>query len=1382
MNLLVIDPHKKPRKDIVSLLHSLGHEGIPISTGEEALHILKESSETIEGIVSFLFLPHMDGYELCHQVRKIPHCESLPLVLYGPSLNTEVRTFAQVVGVDYCDLSLPQKECKELISQALTHPPKVRVLTDDAFYQQHAQRLSTILAAAVTKNAELFRELSLSSSRYTALFEGSHDAIIIFNKEEKCVDANEKACNLLGYSREDMHSLPLEDLFIPSDVPDISHKIHRLFSGEHRLIFERKLKSRKRTTVTVQIMASALSDASGTVSWVQMLCRDMSERKKVEAELTYRLIIEKTISQASRMLGSSGDLQYTEILELLCKVFAASHAFLVNLDRSFLQIETIYTWSDQPDERRYRSILETLDRASCRWWYETCEAGKNIVVHKLQDLPEEAETERTLFESHNIYSLVTVPILSIDGNLMGFMGIDDVNQCRTWDSEDAQALRIMADMMANYWERREVQKTLQEREEQYRNLFENSPIGIYRTTPDGRILMVNPALTHMLGYETAEELARRNLEKEGFEPEYPRNQFKEQLERDGQIIGLESAWVRNDGTTLYVRENSHIVRDETGRVLYYEGTVENITERKKAENQLKESEERYKSIFDLAPDGIITTDMKGIVTSCNTAFLQLTGFSREEILGTHFSKLPTIHLKDLPQIIKFFASIIKNKKAGPIEFHWLHNDGTVHMAEIHASIMKQNGKPIGIMGMARDITEQKHIQKKLRDSEEKYRTLMENLSVGVYRVTPGKEGQFIDVNQAFVRMLGYTSKEELLKLKVAEIYINPEDRIDFNNKISSQGFVKNEELHLKQKDGTPIIVSDTGTTVYDSDRNVLYYDGISEEITERKRIEEELQQYRQNLENLVTERTMALEKINTQLQKEISERKLVEESLAAEKEQLSVTLRSIGDGVITTDTEGRVLLINRVAEALTGWSMEEAIGTPLHTIFKIVNEKTRIPCENPVDKVLKQGAIVGLGNDTMLISRDGTERIIADSGAPIRDMNSKIIGVVLVFRDITEKQKMEQELLKTQKLESLGILAGGIAHDFNNILTAILTNVTLAKVIATDERTVEKLTTVEKATHQAKDLTQQLLTFSRGGAPIKKTTSIGELIRDTAGFALRGSNVKCRFSIPDDLWPVEIDEGQISQVINNLIINADQAMPEGGVLEISIENVTITPQQQISLTPGRYISISIRDQGVGIPQQHLQKVFDPYFTTKQKGSGLGLATTYSIIKHHNGHISVESQPGKGSTFIVWLPASGGEKRVEEESSPTPLSGKGTLLVMDDEDIILEAAGDVLEYLGYSVTFARNGKEAIDAYGRAMERGEPFDAVIMDLTIPGGLGGKETIQKLLDIDPHVSAVVSSGYSNDPVMANYRHYGFKGVVTKPYTVEELSRTLHKILSED
>jgi CheY-like chemotaxis protein len=372
-----------------------------------------------------------------------------------------------------------------------------------------------------------------------------------------------------------------------------------------------------------------------------------------------------------------------------------------------------------------------------------------------------------------------------------------------------------------------------------------------------------------------------------------------------------------------------------------------------------------------------------------------------------------------------------------------------------------------------------------------------------------------------------------------------------------------------------------------------------------------------------------------------------------------------------------------------------------------------------------------------------------------------------VFRDITERQKMEEELVRAQKLESLGNLAGGIAHDFNNILTAILSNSNLAKMYAQDNRITDRLTKVEKASLQARELTQQLLTFSKGGAPIKKPTSIAGLIKDSVSFALRGSNVRCHFYIPDGLWSVDIDEGQISQVINNLIINADQAMPEGGIIQVEVENVSL--QENLLPIRGNYVKLSITDHGVGIPQNYIQKIFDPYFSTKQKGSGLGLSTSYSIIKNHDGYIDVGSEVGVGSTFHVYLPASHNDVDSTGLPSEQPQKGVGRILLMDDEEIILDAACEVLTYLGYTVVTAKDGKEAIDV-------------VIMDLTIPGGMGGKEAISTLLEIDPHVKAIVASGYSTDPIMAHYREYGFKGVVTKPYSIEDLSKTVRTVLEED
>ncbi len=515
-------------------------------------------------------------------------------------------------------------------------------------------------------------------------------------------------------------------------------------------------------------------------------------------------------------------------------------------------------------------------------------------------------------------------------------------------------------------------------------------------------------------------------------------------------------------------------------------------------------------------------------------------------------------------------------------------------------------------------------------------------------------------------------------------------------------------------------------------------------------------------------------------EKRISERKHAEEALAAEKERLAVTLRSIGDGVAATDTEGKLVLMNKVAEQLSGWVQQDVIGKPFDEVFHIINEKKRELRDRPVEKVLKTGRIVSLTGSSVLVARDSTEKVIAYTASPIRDKDSRIIGAVLVFKDITEKRKLEQEVIKSQKLESIGILAGGIAHDFNNILTSILGNIGLAKKYVDPEDKVHKrLTEAEKASFQAKDLTQRLLTFSKGGAPVIKTASIAELLKDWCTFALSGSNVRWELSVPDDLWLVEIDEGQMGQVINNLIINAVQAMPKGGVVRVACENVAATEEDVVPLQSGKYVKISVKDQGIGIPKEYLQRIFDPYFTTKQKGSGLGLTTCYSIIKNHNGYIGVESEPGVGTTFYIYLPASGKEIPAKKSWEKKPVLGEGKILLMDDDEMVRDVAGEMLNHVGYEVEFARDGEEAIELYRGAKESGRPFDAVIMDLTVSGGMGGRESIKKLIEIDPQVKAIVSSGYCNDPVMAEFKKYGFSGVVAKPYKIEELSKALRRAL---
>jgi nitrogen-specific signal transduction histidine kinase/ActR/RegA family two-component response regulator len=408
--------------------------------------------------------------------------------------------------------------------------------------------------------------------------------------------------------------------------------------------------------------------------------------------------------------------------------------------------------------------------------------------------------------------------------------------------------------------------------------------------------------------------------------------------------------------------------------------------------------------------------------------------------------------------------------------------------------------------------------------------------------------------------------------------------------------------------------------------------------------------------------------------------------------------------------------------------------------------------------------------------------------SPIHDRKQEIIGVVLVFQDITEKLKVEMESARVQKLESIGLLAGGIAHDFNNILTTVMNNLAMIRLMkGSADKVLEKIDFTENAVLKAKGLTEQLLTFAKGGAPSKKVIVITDLVKDSVGFALRGSNVRSDIKIEKGIWSVEVDGSQMRQVISNLIINAYQAMPDGGVARISVANCRVGSGESEVSEPGDYVRISVRDEGVGIKEELLPKIFDPYFTTKEEGSGLGLATVYSIISQHGGYVHVDSEYGKGANFSIYIPAvmAEDESAPEEEKSTKPVAGPepavgSRILIMDDEEDIRELLSELLVIAGFEVVSSSEGAEAVRLYKEARKSGQGFDCMIMDLTIPAGMGGKEAIARILAEDPEAKAIVSSGYSNDPVMADYRKYGFSGRVAKPYRLEKLVEALNEIIS--
>lgn len=505
-----------------------------------------------------------------------------------------------------------------------------------------------------------------------------------------------------------------------------------------------------------------------------------------------------------------------------------------------------------------------------------------------------------------------------------------------------------------------------------------------------------------------------------------------------------------------------------------------------------------------------------------------------------------------------------------------------------------------------------------------------------------------------------------------------------------------------------------------------------------------------------------------ELQASYRELERVESTMRQASNEWRRTFDSIPDMIMVIDRKYRLLKVNKAASQIFGQSFKELIGQSYHKVLY----GTEAPPENcPLHRTMIDGEqhieeikLAGLVGDFL-----GT-------ATPLTGESEELIGLVLVVRDITERKRMEEEILKTQKLESLGMLSGGIAHDFNNTLAGILVNISHAKkIVNNNDMVVELLAEAENATLGARGLTQQLLTFSKGGAPIKKIVPIGRLLKESAMFVLRGSNILCDFSIPDDLWAVEIDQAQISQVIHNLIINAIQASTRGSTIRAEAQNFIADDKTKIRLKSGRYVRISIIDQGVGISEKNLSKIFDPFFTTKKQGSGLGLATSYSIVKKHGGLITVESTEGAGTSFAIYLPASTDKIPESKATEQKPVALKGKILVMDDDAIVRNSVSRLLKDLACEVEVAANGDEAVGLYAKAMESGLQFDAVILDLTVRGGMGGKEAIDRLKEMDPNVNAIVASGYSNDQVLTNFRNYGFRSVIRKPYSIETLLSAL-------
>ncbi|MCM2283469.1 MAG: PAS domain S-box protein [Desulfobacula sp.] len=506
---------------------------------------------------------------------------------------------------------------------------------------------------------------------------------------------------------------------------------------------------------------------------------------------------------------------------------------------------------------------------------------------------------------------------------------------------------------------------------------------------------------------------------------------------------------------------------------------------------------------------------------------------------------------------------------------------------------------------------------------------------------------------------------------------------------------------------------------------------------------------------------------------DITRQKTAEIALRKNEQLMRAILDANPDPMVMYDRAGIPQFMNPAFTEVFGWTLEDLQGGRI----PFVPEDQKAHTFEKIKEIYVHGKPLRM--NTRRYTKDNRTLDIFLSAAVTKDDTGLPAGMVVNLSDITQRKALEAQYEQAQKMESLGTLAGGIAHDFNNLLSGIYGYLDLAQKKNKDPKISDYLTRALNSSERAKNLTRQLLTFSKGGEPVKKIEPLTPFLQETTQFALSGSNVSCSFNIAPDLWTCDYDKNQMGQVIENIVINAVHAMPSGGSIDVTAMNVTIPENILSSLKPGRYVKISITDTGTGIPERYLSRIFDPFFTTKQKGSGLGLATSYSIVKRHGGIIEVESEPGRGTCFHAFIPAAAGPVTIEQAAPEKRYKSSGLILIMDDEEMITEMLTAMLESMGFTTSITRNGRQAVEAFKTLMDQNLPVRAIILDLTVPGAMGGKETVREIRKINAEVPVFVASGYSEDAAIANPEDFGFTAALEKPFSILDLSQMLEKHL---
>jgi len=870
-----------------------------------------------------------------------------------------------------------------------------------------------------------------------------------------------------------------------------------------------------------------------------------------------------------------------------------------------------------------------------------------------------------------------------------------------------------------------------------------SQLAVQGYSLDGTVTFWNKTSELIYGYSRSEALGR-NLLDLIIPPEMHqdvRNAINTMAQTGEAIPASELSLLRKDGSRVPVY-SSHALISPPGRPIEFFCIDMDLTPLLEAEETVKRVESKYKRLFESMTDAYASVDLAGKIQEFNTAFQKLIGYPAEEIPFLTNQDL-TPEASRIAEEAVIQTQVLVRGYSDLYEKQYRRKDGTLITVELKTFLLKNdNGSPAGMWAIIRDISRRKELELELKTKDERFTSIM-TLSPDIISIM-GADGELLYNSPAAERIHGYTV-EEMIGRNTLEL-IHPDDRetvgMAMARLLAQPGAYDTVQYRYRNKNGS-----------------YTWMEAVA-----HNQIDNPL------LQGIIV------------ISRDISKRRQAEDDLKASEERYHRFTSITSDYVYccsrTTDSPYRIKWLAGAVEQITGFSQSEIeqMGCWLKVVHPDDLERIRDFLESL--SVGSRGVV-----KFRILTKAGTERWIQESCSCEAGALPGELELYGTAQDITERELLHDQLLKNQKLESLGVLAGGIAHDFNNIITGIMGNISFAQIfLDAGHKSYKPLMQAEKASMRAAELAHQLLTFARGGEPVKRLISIEQLVHESVSLVLRGSNVRGNICIPEPLHAVEADEGQVSQTFNNIIINATHSMPGGGELTISASNVTLGRSNPQALSPGPYVRITFVDEGCGIPPENLKRIFDPYYSTKASGTGLGLASAYSIISKHGGCIDATSLVGKGTTFTLYLPSTGSVYQGKESASQQTYDMKSGahILVMDDEELIRNLAADMLTHLGYQVKTCADGAEAISLYRAARESGEPYSAVIMDLTVPGGMGGAEAAKGILEIDPQARLIVSSGYSNDAIMSEYQSHGFCAAVAKPYKVEDVGQLLGAALS--